>query len=386
MARWCTVVQKLSNRPIRSSHQFQLASPLSRRHFLSLFAAGAAAACGRDSVAGAGPAIAAAVGGQAGVVRQSMLFTKDEEASGIFKEVRLALTLIRADGSVTELIDIQNTWEAIDPKGVTHAVGVGTALLGVGAKVAGSQQVRPGRTALLQDGGLASWHVAGKEVALLDAAAVRRAFDGRSILQIDDGVVLLSDGTIDRSLRERLGGQKPVEGPMLNGSDKTTLKNVRRVKDVLLFGGDGRLLEMRGGMAWPTRGIKEGEHILDACFIHDTAYATLSVTESGLIVAQAREGTITLEGPKDPVRIEAGAGTVVVITRGGNVWEVNVDLSRKQPPFQVKGLDGVVAVVAAPMEGAGAALRRDGTVWVWQLDRPVDHLPQQVADGILVPA
>lgn len=53
----------------------------------------------------------------------------------------------------------------------------------------------------------------GDQAKVYNAAAVKRAFGGKSIRQYDSDVVLFGDGSIETDLVERLDGEKRKDEP-----------------------------------------------------------------------------------------------------------------------------------------------------------------------------
>lgn len=348
----------------------------SRRTFLALVA-GATVGC-RQGVAG----LAGAATGQP--LKKSLHFGTSTE-SAFFSSVKPTLTLVGADGSVTEIVWDNTEMSRSQPQGVSRVIAVSAGELAPTKE--GTLAVgRQGRIAVRDDGGLAFWATPGEKAVLVDAAAVRRAFDGRTVRQCENDGVLLSDGTIDTSLMERLNGQKLTRGAVMR--DGQPLTGVRGIKGNIALCDDGRIFGIVLGEA-VNSALNIGDRIVDACFVVNAQVraGAIAIVQGGAIRTQGdNKSIVTLDGPKDAARIEGGMRSVAVMTQGGAVFEINIDGRRKQPPFAVRGLAHVIDIALYDEWGLGAALRSDGSVWLWRLDRPEgDAQLQKIAEHIAVP-
>lgn len=355
---------------LRRRHPFTVS--ITRRSFLVGSAAGVVAACGAASSSGGLTSSAAAP------LRRSMAFAN----SGADP----TLTLIAADGSVVEVafgVQLDET-ETTRPQGVPHAAAVskGTIVPDGG----GLRAALEGRVALLEDGGLAFWDARGSEARVFTGSAVSKAYEGRTIRECDAGAVLLSDGSVDTSLLERLTGQKP-KGPLAT-AENATLEGVRRLKGAVAFCDGGRFFTVSPRFAIPLK-VREGDRVLDASVVAGTRvqlnFSHIYLADGGAVVAPFGRTFKVFEGPPDAAQIEGGDLTVAIRTKGGAIWETNV-VPDALKLFRVNGIDQAVDIATSVNHGIGAALRRDGTVWAWQLDDPEGRdKPVRVAEKIRVP-
>lgn len=75
--------------------------------------------------------------------------------------------------------------------------------------------------------------------------------------------------------------------------------------------------------------------------------------------------------------VAAGGGHTMALTTDGNVWTwggnhdntlgVSTDTTTQTTPVQIAGLDHIVAITAG--DGHGVALRSNGTVWTWGINK-----------------